>query len=152
MQHRERVPIPGLANSQRGPRPRIKIAGMVRLLLRVAVFLGSAAIGLVVAALVIKNVHVSVWGFIGAVVIFAVAQALLSPLIGTLATKYASAFVGGIGLVSTLVALVLASALTRGLSITGVASWVGATVVVWLVTALATVVLGKLVVPAKAPA
>ena len=70
----------------------------------------------------------------------------------TLATKYASAFVGGIGLVSTLVALVLASALTRGLSITGVASWVGATVVVWLVTALATVVLGKLVVPAKAPA
>jgi hypothetical protein len=125
---------------------------MMRLLLRVAVFLGSAAIGLVVAAFVIKNVHVSVWGFIGAVVIFAVAQALLSPLIGKLATRYASAFVGGIGLLSTLLALVLASVLTHGLSITGIASWVGATVVVWLVTALATVVLGKLVVPAKASA
>ena len=123
--------------------------GMTRLLLRVAVFLGSAAIGLVVAALLVKHMHVPVWGFIGTVVIFAVSQAILSPLIGKLATRYASAFVGGIGLVSTLIALVLASVLTHGLSISGIATWVGATVVVWLVTALATVVLGKLVVPAK---
>jgi Mycobacterial 4 TMS phage holin, superfamily IV len=124
---------------------------MIRLLLRVAVFLSSAAIGLVVAAFVVKNMHVSVWAFISTVVIFALAQALLTPLIGKLATRYASAFVGGIGLVSTLLALVLASVLTHGLRITGgVVSWVAATVVVWLVTALATVVLGKLVVPAKA--
>jgi Mycobacterial 4 TMS phage holin, superfamily IV len=149
VQHHDCAPIPGLANSQRVARLRIKITGMIRLLLRVAVFLGSAAIGLVVAALLVKHVHVSVWGFISAVVIFAVAQALLAPLIGKLATRYASAFVGGIGLVSTLLALVLASVLTHGLSISGIASWAGATVVVWLVTALATVVLGKLVVPAK---
>jgi hypothetical protein len=123
---------------------------MTRLLLRAAVFLGSAAIGLVVAAFLVKNVHVSVWGFISAVVIFAVAQAILAPLIGKLATRYASAFVGGIGLVSTLLALVLAATLTHGLTIRGLASWVAATVVVWLVTALATVVLGKLIVPAKA--
>jgi hypothetical protein len=125
---------------------------MTRLLLRAAVFLGSAAIGLVAAAWLVHGVRVSVWGFVGAVVIFAVAQAILTPLIGKLATRYASAFVGGIGLVSTLVALVLASVLTRGLAISGTASWVGATVVVWLVTALATVVLGKFVVPAKTSA
>lgn len=122
----------------------------MRLLLRVAVFLGSAAIGLAVAALVVKNVHVSVWGFISTVVIFALAQALLTPLVGKLATRYASAFVGGIGLVSTLLALVVTS-LASGLTIRGgIVSWLAATVVVWLVTALATVVLGKLVVPAKA--
>lgn len=151
MQQRDGQRIPGLANSQRRPAGTDKITGMIRLLLRVAVFLGSAAIGLVVAALLVKNVHVSVWAFISTVVIFALAQALLTPLIGKLATRYASAFVGGIGLVSTLLALVLASVLTHGLSIRGgIVSWVAATVIVWLVTALATVVLGKLVVPAKA--
>jgi len=150
LQHRAVVLIPDLANSQRRLSAHIKIADMMRLLLRVAVFLGSAAIGLVAAAFVVKNVHVSVWGFISAVVIFAVAQALLTPLVEKLAKRYASAFVGGIGLVSTLLALVLASVLTHGLSISGLVSWVAATVVVWLVTALATVVLGKLIVPAKA--
>jgi uncharacterized membrane protein YvlD (DUF360 family) len=150
LQHRDVVRIPDLANSQRRSAVAIKIAGMMRLLLRVAVFLGSAAIGLVAATFVVKNVHVEVWGFISAVVIFAVAQALLTPLIEKLAKRYASAFVGGIGLVSTLLALILASVLTHGVSIRGLASWVAATVVVWLVTALATVVLGKLVVPAKA--
>ena len=66
-----------------------------------------------------------------------------------MASRYASAFLGGIGLVSTLVALVLASVLTHGLSIRGVGSWIGATVVVWLVTALATVVLPALFVKKK---
>ena len=53
-------------------------------------------------------------------------------------------------LVSTLLALILASVLTHGVSITGLSSWATATIVVWLVTALATVILGKLIVPAKA--
>jgi hypothetical protein len=122
---------------------------MVRFLLRTAIFLGSSAIGLVVAAWLIPGVSVSVWGFITAVVIFAVAQALLSPFFLKMASRYASAFLGGIGLVSTLVALVLASVLTHGLSIRGIGSWIGATVVVWLVTAVATVVLPALLLKKK---
>ena len=122
---------------------------MVRFLLRTAIFLGSSAIGLLVAAWLIPGVSVSVWGFITAVVIFAVAQALLSPFVLKMASRYASAFLGGIGLVSTLVALVLASVLTHGLSIRGIGSWIGATVVVWLVTAVATVVLPALLLKKK---
>ncbi|BBX25006.1 phage holin family protein [Mycolicibacterium alvei] len=122
---------------------------MVRFLLRTAIFLGSSAIGLLVAAWLIPGVSVSVWGFITAVVIFAVAQALLSPFFLKMASRYASAFLGGIGLVSTLVALVLASVLTHGLSIRGIGSWIGATVVVWLVTAVATVVLPALLLKKK---
>ena len=117
---------------------------MVRFLLRIAVFLASAAIGLLVASLVVPGVSVRPLGFVFAVVIFAVAQAVLAPFFAKMASRYASALLGGIGLVSTLAALILASVLTTGLTIRGLGSWIGATVVVWLVTALATVLLPKL--------
>lgn len=122
---------------------------MIRFLLRIAIFLGSSAIGLLVAAWLVPGVSVSAWGFITAVVIFAVAQAILSPFFLKMASRYASAFLGGIGLVSTLVALVLASVLTHGLSIRGVGSWIAATMVVWVVTAVATVVLPALLLKKK---
>jgi NhaP-type Na+/H+ or K+/H+ antiporter len=64
------------------------------------------------------------------------AQSVLAPLIFNLARKYASAVLGGIGLVSTLVALLIASALPGGIRVEGVATWVLAALVVWLVTAL----------------
>ncbi|MEW2482891.1 phage holin family protein [Mycobacterium sp. NPDC049093] len=123
---------------------------MVRFLLRIAIFLASSALGLLVAAWLVPGVSVSAWGFIAAVVIFAVAQAILSPFFLKMASRYASAFLGGIGLVSTLVALVLASVFTRGLSISGIGSWIAATVVVWLVTAVATVALPALFLKKKA--
>ncbi|KMO69991.1 superfamily IV 4 TMS phage holin [Mycobacterium sp. BK558] len=122
---------------------------MVRFLLRVAIFLGSSAIGLLVAAWLVPGVTLSAWGFVAAVVIFTVAQAILSPFFLKMASRYASAFLGGIGLVSTFAALLLASLLSHGLSIRGVGSWIGATVVVWLVTAVATVVLPLLVLREK---
>ncbi|MFV8050905.1 phage holin family protein [Mycobacterium sp. 48b] len=122
---------------------------MIRFLLRVAIFLGSSAIGLLVAAWLVPGVSVSAWGFVTAVVIFAVAQAILSPFFLKMASRYASAFLGGIGLVSTLIALILASVLTHGLTIRGIGSWTAATVVVWLVTAVATVVLPALFLKKK---
>ncbi|MGV0745805.1 phage holin family protein [Mycolicibacterium sp. XJ870] len=123
---------------------------MIRFLLRIAIFLGSSAIGLLVASWLVPGVRVSIVGFITAVVIFAVAQGILSPFFLKMANRYASAFLGGIGLISTLAALILASVLTSGLSIRGIGSWIAATVVVWLVTALATLVLPMLVLKKKA--
>jgi len=122
---------------------------MKLLLLRSVVFLGSSAIGLLIAAWLINGVSVRVTGFIIAVVVFSVAQALLSPFIAKMATRHASALLGGIGLVSTLLALVLASVFTHGLTIRGIGSWVAATVVVWLVSALATMLLPMLLIKKK---
>lgn len=122
---------------------------MKLLLLRSVVFLASSAIGLLIAAWLVKGVSVRVAGFIVAVVVFAVAQAILAPFIAKMANRYASALLGGIGLVSTLVALILASVLTNGLTIRGLGSWIAATVVVWLVSALATMLLPMLVIKKK---
>jgi uncharacterized membrane protein YvlD (DUF360 family) len=123
---------------------------VIRFLLSTAVFLGSSAIGLLVAAWLVPGVRVSASGFITAVVLFAVAQAILSPFFLKMASRYATAFLGGIGLVSTLAALILASIFTHGLSISGIGSWIAATIVVWLVTALATLLLPVLVLKRKA--
>jgi hypothetical protein len=46
----------------------------------------------------------------------------------------------------TVVALVLASVLTHGLAIDGVASWLAATVVVWLVTTIGAITLPELLI------
>lgn len=122
---------------------------MIRFLLRIAVFLGSSAIGLLVTSLVVPGVTLRPLGFLTAVVIFTVAQAILSPFFLKMASRYASAFLGGIGLVSTLAALILASLFSSGISIRGIGSWIAATVLVWLVTAIATLVLPALVLKKK---
>jgi uncharacterized protein YacL len=68
---------------------------MVIFLIRVAIFLGSAALGLWVTSLLVEDVHLSTSGFLLAVAVFTVAQAVLTPFIASMARKYASAFLGG---------------------------------------------------------
>lgn len=114
---------------------------MVRLLIRTAIFLGSAAIGLWVASLVLEDFTLTWQGFLVTVLVFAAAQSILSPFIMKLTARNAPAFLGGVGLVSTFVALLIASVVSNGLVITGWQTWILATLVVWLVTALATVTL-----------
>ena len=127
----------------------IDLRSLKLLLLRSVIFLVSSAIGLLIAGWLIDGVTVRIAGFIVAVVIFSVAQAILSPFIAKMANRYASAFLGGIGLISTLVALILASVLTNGLTIRGIGAWIGATVVVWLISALATVLLPMVLIKKK---
>ncbi len=110
----------------------------MRFLLNAVIFLGSAALGLWVAWMLIDGFTLSVSGLIIAAVIFALLQALLSPFIFKMTHKYASAFTGGVGLLSTFVALWITTLISSDLEIKGVTDWVLGVIVVWLVTALAT--------------
>lgn len=111
---------------------------MIRFLIRVAIFLVTAAVGLLVAAWVLPDVSLSATGFLTAVVVFSVAQTILAPFIFKMAKRHASALLGGIGLVSTFVGLLIATFFPGGLAINGIVTWILATVIVWLVTALGT--------------
>ena len=117
-----------------------------QILLRAVVLLASWAIGLLVAARVVPGVSLSVPGFIVAVVVFAVTQAILSLSILRLPHRYVPLLLGGTGLALTIVALILASVLTHGLTINGTASWLAATVVVWLVTTIGAITLPELLI------
>jgi uncharacterized membrane protein YvlD (DUF360 family) len=109
--------------------------------LRALIFLLSAALGLWVASLVLEDLTLTPSGFLTAVVVFAVAQSVLAPFLAKVVARGAPAFLGGIGLLSTVVALWIASLFPGGLTIQGWQTWLLAALVVWLVTALATLLL-----------
>lgn len=121
---------------------------MVRFLISAAVFIASAAVGLLVASMLVDGMEITASGFIVTVLIFAAAQSILGPFILKMVNRHANAFLGGVGLISTFVALLIASTLRDSLSISGIGSWVAATVVVWLVTAVATLAIPFLLVKA----
>ncbi len=67
---------------------------------------------------------------------------MAAPFLVKLAHSHARVLLGGIGLVSTFVALLAARLIGSSLQITGgVRTWVLATLIVWLVTAIATLLL-----------
>lgn len=111
---------------------------MVRFLIRAAIFLGTAALGLLIAWWLLPGFHIDWTGFLVAMLVFAIAQSLLSPLITKLASRHAPEVLGGVGLVSTFLALLLATVIANGLRLEGLLTWVLATLIVWLVTAVGT--------------
>ena len=115
---------------------------MIRFLIRTIIFLVSAAIGLLVTAGLVDGVEVTPSGFLVAVVLFAVIQSILAPFIAKVTARNASALLGGVGLLSTFAALWLTTLIGDALTIEGGAgTWLTATVIVWLATALATLLL-----------
>jgi uncharacterized membrane protein YvlD (DUF360 family) len=111
---------------------------MVRFLVNIAVSLVMSALGLLLAAWLLPEFHLETGGFLIAVLVFTIAQAVLAPFVFNVARKYASAILGGIGLVSTFLALLIASFFPGGIRIDGVVTWVLATLLMWIVTALGT--------------
>lgn len=112
---------------------------MIRLLIRIAVFLASAALGLLIAAWLLPAFHLTWEGFVIVVIIFALAQSLLTPLLARLAGRNAPTFLGG--LISTFVALVVSVTVPGGLGISDWRAWILATMVIWVITSLASWIL-----------
>ena len=114
---------------------------MIRFLVRAAIFLVSSAIGLLVAMTVLDGMSIDLTSFIAVVVIFAVLQSVLAPFFAKVTMKNAPALLGATGLISTYVALLVADLVSDGLTITGFDTWVFATLIVWITTMLATLLL-----------
>jgi hypothetical protein len=117
-----------------------------RILLRAVVLLASWAVGLLVAAWFVPGVSLSAPGFVVAVTVFAVTQAILSLSILRLPHPCVPLLLGGTGLVLTIVALILASIVAHELTIDDMASWLATTIVVWLVTTIGAITLPELLI------
>lgn len=83
---------------------------MIRFLVRGAIFLGSAAIGLLVAKAVVDQMTISWSSFVYVVVIFAVLQSVLAPFIARTASRNAPALWIATMLATLLLPLVVAKA------------------------------------------
>ena len=122
---------------------------MIRFLISAVIFLGAAAIGLLVADAALDDMSVDATSFVIVVVVFAALQAVLQPFIVKMARQYAPPLLGGIGLVSTFVALLVTSLINDGLQISGVETWIFASLIVWIVTMIATLLLPLIFVKRK---
>ncbi|HMS36806.1 MAG TPA: phage holin family protein [Arachnia sp.] len=109
---------------------------MPRFLIQIVVNLLTATIALTVAGAVIDGVTVRPTGLITAVAVFVIANALFTPFVLKMAHRYAPAAIGGIGLIATLIALLITTAMGDALTITGFMAWVLATLLVWVITAI----------------
>ena len=115
---------------------------MIRLLIRTGIALLGAAIGLIVAAVVLgDDMTLDGPAFVLALVIFVVLTAVLEPLIEKIGDEHMSIIAMFSSLITTFLALLITELVSDGLTISGATTWVLATLIVWVCTALATWIL-----------
>ena len=114
---------------------------MIRLLVRTLIALVANAVGLIVAAIVLDDVHLDAASFVVAVVIFTGVFVLLQPFLAVNLRRMGPGMLGVVSLLATLVSLIVTDLLTDGLSISGVLTWILAALIVWLVALVATLLL-----------
>jgi putative membrane protein len=110
---------------------------MIRLLIRIGLSLLGNALGLWVASLILDDMSVSGTAFVIAVVIFTVLTAVIQPLVTKMAMQNAPALQGSSALVTTFLALLITELISDGLEISGLSTWIFATVIVWFFTMIA---------------
>lgn len=109
---------------------------MIRLLARLALTLIGNAVGLIVAAALLEDMTLTAAGFITALAIFTGVMVLILPLIQKQALRN-SALAGGSALIATLIALIVTAWIADGLTIQGGLTWFLATVIVWVTSLIA---------------
>jgi len=116
---------------------------MRRFLAQTSLSLLANALALVMASILLTGFTVNGLAFVVAVCIFTASTVILEPLITKIARQNAPYLLGGIALVTTFVGLLVTTLVTDGLSITGIATWAIATLIIWLATIVASVLLPR---------
>jgi putative membrane protein len=114
---------------------------VIRLLVRIAIAFVSNAVGLIVAAALLDGMSLDATGFLVAVAVFTIVFALLQPFLFSVLRLSPGPVLGAVALIATLVALIVTELFTDWLSIRGVGTWLAATVIVWLGSVLAALIL-----------
>jgi hypothetical protein len=114
---------------------------IVRLLLRTLLGILANMVGLVIASLFIDGFEINSSGFLAALFIFSGSNIFMGPLVTKIAMRDAPALLGGIALVSTFVSLILTDAFSSGLSINKLSAWITGTLIVWLASLVASMLL-----------
>jgi hypothetical protein len=117
---------------------------MTRSLIRIGLSLAGNAIGLLLAAIILDKMEVDGAAFVIAVVIFTVLTAVLEPFVSKVVEERSGLLQSASALIATFLSLVITVLVSDGLNISGAVTWVIATVLVWLLTMIAGVLLAKL--------
>lgn len=124
---------------------------MTRPLIRIAISLAVSALALGLSALLLPDFHLQATGFLVAVVVLTIAQAVLAPIVSKLTERFAAALMGGVGIISTLIALLLTAVVPGGITVTNPTTWLLAALVVWICTSLGGWLLVALILKRRPP-
>jgi uncharacterized membrane protein YvlD (DUF360 family) len=111
---------------------------MIRFLVNFAVYMAAAAIGLLVADILLDDLSINYpVGFLIAAVLFGLIQALIEPLMENITQKNAQMLTGGVGLFSALIALFITATISDNISVDGVSGWFLSALIIWLASMFA---------------
>ena len=111
---------------------------LVRWAIRIGMGLAGAALGIVVSAAVLTDFSISATGIIEATVIFwLVHLAVQFMALRVLIRQPSVALAGLLAIASTIVSLVVVNLLISGLHVRGATTYLFATLIIWVTTALA---------------
>lgn len=119
---------------------------VIRLLISAGIRLLANTIGLLVATAVLDGMTIDAASFIMAVLIFTVVEVVFEPMLRQMAMRSAQALMGSISLIITFVGLLVTELVSDGLQITGLSTWILATIIVWLAALIAGLLLPLILV------
>jgi putative membrane protein len=119
---------------------------VIRLLISAGIRLLANTIGLLVATAVLDGMTIDAASFIMAVLIFTVVEVVFEPMLRQMAMRSAQALMGSVSLIITFVGLLVTGLVSDGLQITGLSTWVLATIIVWLAALIAGLILPLILV------
>jgi hypothetical protein len=105
---------------------------MKNFLLTALSYLAANGVGLLLAALLLPGFVIAPLAFLVAVLLFTVVQAVAGPAISALARSNMPELLGGISLVTIFLGLSITSMFLPAMQIGGIANWLAATLLVWL--------------------
>ena len=115
----------------------------MRLLARLIVALVTSAVALAIAALVLPGFDISGLTFPVLVVEFALILVIARAALETIIDKNAHLLSSFVGLIGAFVALLITNAVSDGLTIDGIDTWIFATLIVWGGMILADLLIGR---------
>lgn len=114
---------------------------MIRFLWSTLAYLVANAVGLLLAVLLLPGFTIDPLAFVIAVAIFSLVQTVLGPVITKISFKKFPQVMGGIALVTIFVGLFVTDIIMDGMAIGGIANWLAATLLVWIGSLLASILL-----------
>ena len=114
---------------------------MVKFLISVASYLIANAAGLFAATLLLPGFSIDFTSFIMAVLIFSVFQTLAGPMITKLSLQHVPQLRGGVAIIVIMAGLFVTNLFMAGMEIGGIANLLAATLLVWIGSLIAAILL-----------
>jgi len=114
---------------------------VIRFLWSTLAYLVANAVGLLLAVLLLPGFVIDPLAFVVAVAIFSLVQTVLGPLITKISFKSFPQLMGGIALVTIFAGLFVTDLMMPGMEIGGISNWLAATLLVWIGSLIASILL-----------